>query len=179
MFNKLIIKLRGPDKSATRSEAEAFIKGLAALSISIFAALLALNTMISNSNSSKVLNSTISANNYWSWYQAKNIRSVLYNISYEQAEDSKLKDKYKAILDDLEDNPKDGKKAIAAMARQAEKDRDIAKARSPYFTWANTSLQLAIVLSSAAILAVAMPMFYASLGIGAFGATFFLIAYFS
>ena len=62
----------------TRSELEILIKARAAITISIFAALLAINTMVGNSNSSKVLTNTIAANNQWAWYQAKDDRLALF-----------------------------------------------------------------------------------------------------
>ena len=49
--------------------------------ISIFALLLAVNAWYGGGLSSKILNNTISANNQWAWYQAKNIRQVLYETS--------------------------------------------------------------------------------------------------
>ena len=67
------------------------IKALAAISISLFAALLAINTLVSGSNSSKILNNTIAANNQWAWYQAKNIRQVIYETA-NRPEDAKRMD---------------------------------------------------------------------------------------
>jgi len=63
---------------------------------------------------------------------------------------------------------------ISAKAKAAEADRDTAKARSPWFSYAGMALQLAIVLSSAAILAVMMPLLYASVVVGAGGAILLL-----
>ncbi len=65
----------------TRSELEIIIKKRAAITVTIFAALLAINTMVGSSNSSKVLTNTIQANNMWAWYQAKNVRSVVYDVA--------------------------------------------------------------------------------------------------
>jgi hypothetical protein len=55
-------------------------------------------------------------------------------------------------------------------ARELEAERDNAKKHGPWLTFAGSSLQLSIVLLSAAILAVSMGMFWASLGVGAIGA---------
>jgi hypothetical protein len=55
-------------------------------------------------------------------------------------------------------------------ARELEADRDNAKKHGPWLTFAGSALQLSIVLLSAAILAVSMGMFWASLGVGAIGA---------
>jgi len=72
-------------KPLTRSEKEAKIKDKAGFVIVFLAALLAINTMIGGSNSSKIQNNTIQANNMWAWYQAKNVRGVLYEISAAEA----------------------------------------------------------------------------------------------
>ena len=63
-----------PPPTASRSEREAYVKSWAAITISIFALLLAINGMYGSSNSSKILGKTIEANNLWAWYQAKNVR---------------------------------------------------------------------------------------------------------
>lgn len=152
---------KAPPATASRSEREAHVKALCAISISVFALLLSINGIYGGSNSSRVLNATIAANNQWAWYQAKNVRSVIYETS---GHDEKAAEQRA----DME--------KIAANARAAEADRDAAKKRSPWFSYAGMALQLAIVLSSAAILAVTLSLFYASLGVGAVGAALFVTA---
>jgi len=139
------------------------IKALAAISISIFAALLAINTLISGTNSSKVLTNTISANNVWAWYQAKNIRQVIYETSGNKKEAERMQvDKDK----------------LMEQAKALEAERDIARARSPWFTYAGSLLQIGIVLSTASILAIAMSLYWASIAVGLLGAVSFLNGYF-
>lgn len=147
--------MKRPAANASRSEREAYVKAWAAITISVFALLLAVNGYYGGSNSSRVLGKTIEANNLWAWYQAKNIRSVIY-------EEAGKADKAAKQQADMAE--------ISAKAKAAEADRDIAKARSPWFSYAGMALQLAIVLSSAAILAVMMPLLYASVVVGAGGA---------
>ncbi|CAB5238775.1 Protein of unknown function DUF4337 [uncultured Caudovirales phage] len=145
----------------TRSELEIIIKKRAAITVTIFAALLAINTMVGNSNSSKVLTNTISANNMWAWYQAKNVRSVVYDVAGRADAAARMKM-------DMED--------IMEKAHALEEERDHAKKRSPYFTFAGSALQIGIVLSTAAILAVTMPMFWASVAVGSVGAALMAFA---
>lgn len=147
----------------TRSELEIIIKRRAAITVVIFAALLAINTMVGNSNSSKILTNIIAANNQWAWYQAKNVRSVIYEVS-NRADDAK---RMKADMEE-----------IAAKAKALEVERDMAKAKSPFYTYAGSLLQIGIVLSTAAILAVAMPLFWASAAVGAIGAGLSLFGFF-
>jgi hypothetical protein len=154
-----MIKKPAPD--ASRSEREAYVKAWAAITISVFALLLAVNGYFGGSNSSRVLGKTIEANNLWAWYQAKNIRSVIY-------EESGKEDKAAKQRADMEE--------ISGNARKAEAERDVAKNRSPWFSYAGMALQLAIVLSSAAILAVMMPLLYGSVVVGAGGAALLVYA---
>jgi uncharacterized SAM-dependent methyltransferase len=145
----------------TRSELEVIIKRRAAITVTVFAALLAINTMLGNSNSGKVLTNTIQANNQWAWYQAKNVRSVIYETAGRADAAARMKM-------DMED--------IMAKAHELEEERDHAKKRSPYFTFAGSALQIGIVLSTAAILAVTMPLFWASVAVGSGGAALMAFA---
>lgn len=153
--------IKAPPPNASRSEREAYVKSWAAVTISVFALLLAINGMYGSSNSSKVLNGTIAANNYWAWFQAKNVRATIFEVNG-------LDDKAAKQRADMEE--------ISEKARSAEASRDQAKQRSPWFSYAGMALQLAIVLSSAAILAVMMPMLLASVGVGAVGIGLFVYA---
>jgi len=153
--------MRAPLPTASRSEREAYVKQWAAITISVLALLLAINGMIGGSNSSRVLGKTIESNNLWAWYQAKNVRAVIYETSGKD-------DKAQAQRKDMEE--------IMSKAKAAESDRDLAKQKSPWFSYAGMALQLSIVLSSAAILAVMMPMIYVSIGVGAVGLSFMIYA---
>ena len=64
-------------KQPSRSEREAQLKDKAGWVITVFAALLAVNTYISNDHSSTILNNTIKANDTYSFYQAKSIKQSL------------------------------------------------------------------------------------------------------
>ena len=153
--------IKKPAEGASRSEREAYVKAWAAITISAFALLLAINGYFGGSNSSRVLGKTIEANNLWAWYQAKNIRSVIY-------EEAGKADKAAKQQADMAE--------ISEKARKAEAERDVAKNRSPWFSYAGMALQLAIVLSSAAILAVMMPMLLVSVAVGAGGAALLVFA---
>ena len=162
--------IKPPQPGASRSEREAYVKQWAAITISVFALLLAINGMIGGSNSGKVLSKTIEANNLWAWYQAKNVRASIYAVAAEQGgKSADTFDKQTLRLrEDMED--------ISQKAKAAEADRDSAKNRSPWFSYAGMALQLSIVLSSAAILAVMMPLLYGSVAIGAVGLSFMIYA---
>jgi hypothetical protein len=145
----------------SRSEREAYVKQWAAITISIFALILAMNGMFGGSNSSKVLNNTIQANNYWAWYQAKNVRATIYETSGASEKEAKQRA-------DMEE--------ISEKARAAEAARDLAKTRSPWFSYAGMALQLSIVLSSAAILAVMVQLLWVSVLVGGLGTSLMVYA---
>jgi len=153
-------------KPLSRSEREAQIKDRAGFVIVVLAALLAINTMIGGQNSSKTMNNTIAANNQWAWYQAKNMRQVLYETA---AVESKIPENRKKFEDDAA-RMKADKEEIMAKAQALEAERDVARQKSPWFTWGGSVLQIGIVLLTASILAVSMPMFWVSIVVGSVGA---------
>jgi hypothetical protein len=153
-------------KPLSRSEREAQIKDRAGFVIVILAALLAINTMIGGQNSSKTMNNTIAANNQWAWYQAKNMRQVLYETAAVESKIPANKEKFEAEAVRM----KADKEEIMAKAKALEAERDVARQKSPWFTWGGSVLQIGIVLLTASILAVSMPMFWVSIVVGSVGA---------
>lgn len=160
-------------KPLSRSEREALIKDKAGWVITVLAALLAINTLMGGSNSSKVLNNTIAANDTWSFYQAKSIKQTLAEQSYDDAVfrgDIKRASVLKEKIDRYENEPGEGKKALMAKARGLEAERAVAKSRSPWYTYAGSLFQIAIVLLTASILAVNNRLYHASIGVGSVAA---------
>lgn len=172
-MKQMIDKATG--KTLTRSEAEAKIKDKAGWVITVIALLLSINTYIGNSNSSKILNNTIAANDTWSFYQAKSIKQTLAEQSLDDAMSRNQTDKaekLRAKIARYESDPTtgEGKRELMAKAKALEEERSHAKQKSPWFTFAGTAFQLAIVLLSASILAVSMSMFWGSIGVASIGA---------
>jgi len=159
-------------KPLSRSEREALVKDKAGWVITVLAALLAVNTLMSGSNSSKILNNTIEANNTWAFYQAKSIKQTLAELQLENAKDPKKIRQIAAKIERYESDPAtgEGKKELMAKARGLEAERADARQRSPYYTYAGSIFQISIVLLTAAILAVSMPLFWGSMVVGSFGA---------
>jgi hypothetical protein len=160
-------------KIPSRAEREAGIKDKAGWVITLLAALLAINTLLGGSNSSKILNHTIEANNTWAFYQAKSIKQTLAEMALDDA--VRANDKVKAAalrakIDRYENEPVEGKKDLMAKARRLEAERSDVKIKSPWFTYAGSLFQISIVFLTASILAVSMSLFWASLVIGTLGA---------
>ena len=156
-------------KPLSRSEREAKIKDKAGWVITVLAALLAVNTYVGNGFSSSILTNTIKANDTWNFYQAKSIKQSIAEGQLEDAKDPKRRAELEAKIARYESDPekKEGKKELMAKAKALEESRDEAKKHTPWLTFAGTGYQLAIVLLSASILAVSMPMFYGSVVVGA------------
>jgi hypothetical protein len=166
--------MSGQKPIISRSEREAKIKDKAGWVITVIAGLLAVNTYIANGYSSSVLTNTIKANDTYSFYQAKSIKQTIAENARDDAElrnDSKKVAVLTAKIDRYESDPVtgEGKKELLANARSLEAARDEAKKHSPWLTFSGSAFQLSIVLLSAAILAVSMGMFWASIGVGLVG----------
>jgi hypothetical protein len=160
-------------KPLSRSEREAQIKDKAGWVIVVMAALLAINTYMGNSNSSRVLNNTIDANNTWAFYQAKSIKGTLAEMALDDAMNRKDVNKVITLSKKIaryESDPAtgEGKKELMEKARQLEADRAVAKQRSPWYTYAGSLFQIAIVLLTASILSVKNSLYRASIGVGTF-----------
>jgi hypothetical protein len=156
----------------SRSEREAKIKDKAGMVINVFALLLAVNAWYGGSLSSTVLNNTIKANDTYSFYQAKSMKQTMAEYARDdaiRAGDKKRVDELTAKIDRYENEPKDGKKDLLIKAQKLEHERDEAKLRSPWIGYASTAYQLSIVLLSASILAVSMPLFWGSFAVAGVG----------
>jgi len=81
-------------------------------------------------------------------------------------------DKLTAKIDRYESDPTtgEGKKELMAKARALEAERDQVRKSGPWMTFAGSGFQIAIVLLSASILAVAPALFTASVVVGALSA---------
>ena len=156
----------------SRSEREAKIKDKAGMVINVFALLLAINTYFGNSYSSLILNNTIKANDTWAFYQAKALKQTLAENELYAATargDKKRAEEMAAKVERYENEPGDGKRDLMAKAKKLEAERDAAKLKSPWTSYASTAFQLSIVLLSASILAVSMALFWGSFVVAGFG----------
>jgi hypothetical protein len=161
-------------KPLSRSEREAKLKDKAGFVISVFALILAFNTYIGNGLSGTILTNTIKANDTWSFYQAKSIKQTVIENSADEAEargDKAKAEKFRATAARYESEPStgEGKKELMAKAQSLEADRDLAKKKSPWISFAGSTMQMAIVLISASIVAVSSAMFWGSFGVMALG----------
>ena len=176
VLNMVTKQRKDPDApkppAGSRSEREAKIKDKAGMVINVFALLLAVNTYFSNGYSSLILNNTIKANDTWAFYQAKALKQTMAESAQDDARragDTKRVAELQAKIERYESEPVEGKQDLMKHAKQLEADRDAAKKKSPWTSYASTAFQLSIVLLSASILAVSMALFWGSFAVAGLG----------
>ena len=159
-----------------------------ALLIAIIAAGLAFSETLGKSAQTASLSANIEASNLWSFFQAKTIRMTTLRTAAEtieadlpRAQDPKTKESMeKRIADwkktaaryDSEPETGEGRKELAARAKEAEKKRDRTLAAYHQYEMSSAALQLAIVLATAHIITGVGFLLWASMGLGAVGVAF-------
>ncbi|MBX9842278.1 MAG: DUF4337 domain-containing protein [Xanthobacteraceae bacterium] len=146
-------------------------KQRAAMAIAIFAMILAICGLGGSNAGKEALNNNVLASNYFSFFQAKNMRQTATELAADELELGWLNDpavpettrqamrqrleQYRKTVARYESEPetREGKKELIARAREHEEKRDHALKQDPYFDYAEALLQIAIVLISVAIVA--------------------------
>jgi hypothetical protein len=152
-------------------KAKAFTRHVA-LTTSIFAVFLAITSLGGNNAMKEMLLAQQQSSDQWVFYQAKAIREHFYRgqkmrLEFDLLERSdSLKPEVKKELEALirqmaaeEGRYHSEKQEIEAEARKLEHERDLYRSKDPYFDYAEVLLQIAIVMSSIAIIASSRPVF--------------------
>lgn len=134
----------------------------ASLLVAVLAAMLALTEVQVKHAEIKVDQDAIAATDSWNQYQGKSVRQAVTRAlaglaatmdtptdPAKAAGRAKLLDTYKADADHYENDPKDGKRAIADRARAFEEHRDSTLERAHAFDNAAASFEIGIVLATA------------------------------
>ena len=122
------------------------------LTMAIVAVLLAIATMLGHRTHTEEVLIQTKANDQWAYYQAKNIRSHMYEAL---AKIAQLSPNGKETADDLRKSSKDQRESsedIEAKAEELEKESDAASLRAAKFDTAEIFLEVAIVLCSITLL---------------------------
>ena len=165
------------DKSKTRT----------ALTISVFAMVLAFASLGGSNAAKESMHENIQAANAYAFYQAKNIRQTAIKIAAADLElqllqqpgmpaaakiavEKKIAD-YKKTADRYESEPetREGKKELMVKAKEHEAVRDHALRQDPWFDYAEGMLQIAIVLLSVSMIGAIPAMFYVGALLGSLG----------
>ncbi|MBM4284882.1 MAG: DUF4337 domain-containing protein [Deltaproteobacteria bacterium] len=143
-----------------------------ALVTAIFAVCLAITSLGGSNAMKEMILAQQQASDQWAFYQAKVIREHLYRgqklrleldlLERGDAIKPEAKAKWEAMLKKLTEEEKrygEEKRDIEKEARAFERERDLNRSKDPYFDYAEVLLQIAIVLSSIAILAHSRTVF--------------------
>ena len=163
-------------------------KNRSALTISIFAMVLAITSLGGSNAGKEITQENILAANSYAFYQAKSIRQTTLKVAVADmelqllrepamptaAKEATLKkiEDYKKTVERYESEPetREGKKELLARAKEHEELRDLAMRKDPWFDYAEGALQIAIVLLSVSILASMPVLYFTGLALGLVGA---------
>jgi hypothetical protein len=166
-----------------------------ALLIAVLALVLAFAETLGKSAQTAALSQNVEAANLWSFFQAKTIRLTVLRTAAEEAEltlaQVNLPQTRQAVEQrvaawrktaeryDSEPETGEGRKELAARAKAAESKRDRALAAYHHYEMASASVQIAIVLASAAIITGISVLIWVAIGLGVVGVVFCGIGFFA
>jgi Domain of unknown function (DUF4337) len=182
--------------SAHSAEADARFRRLTGIYVGVVAMLLAI-TSLGGSNATKVmLGANIQASDTYGFYQSRNIRQTIYQITAEELEAQLLAQpdmpqtakakteeaikRYQTRVERYESDPAtgEGKKELLAKAKEWEAKRDHAAQRDPNFDFAEALFQIAIVLGSVSIVAASRALVKLSGGLAVVASLLMINGYF-
>jgi hypothetical protein len=139
-----------------------------ALLIAVIALFLALSETLGKGAQTESISKNVEASNLWAFFQAKSIRRTVVQAASEQsklslgaATDDGAKAALQKQIDDWqktaaryrsEPETGEGTEQLAARAKHAEEERDLATAKYHHFELASAAFQIGIVLASATII---------------------------
>lgn len=166
-----------------------------ALLIAVLAAFLAFSETLGSSAQTEALSRNIEASNLWSFFQAKTIRATTLLTAAEALEvdaahagTPEAKETIEkrvaawrktAARYESEPDKQEGRKELAARAKESEKKRDRALAAYHQYEVASGALQIAIVLASANVITGAAFLMWGAGGLGLLGVIFTMIGFFA
>jgi hypothetical protein len=164
-----------------------------ALLIAVIAAALAFSETLGKSAQTAALSYNVEASNLWSFFQAKTIRMTTLRTASETLEvdlaresNARAKEAMEkriaewrktAARYDSEPDTREGRKELAARAKESEQKRDVSLAAYHHYELSSAALQLAIVLATANIITGVAFLLWGSLGLGVAGVVFILIGF--
>jgi len=163
-----------------------------ALLIGILALLLAFSEIGGKNAEQDALAKNIEASNLWAFFQAKTIRGTTLRTAADAMEvelagatDPAVRERLQKRIDgwkttiaryESEPETNEGRKELIVRAKAAEAKRDISSARDDKYDIVSGLLQIAIVVSSAAIITGVALLAWTGVGLGALGLALMIIA---
>ncbi|MGY3448901.1 DUF4337 domain-containing protein [Bradyrhizobium sp. USDA 4353] len=149
-----------------------------ALLISVIALFLALAETLAKGAQTESISKNVEASNLWAFFQAKTVRRTVVQTAAEQGKlnlpalpDEATKASLQKQIDDWQKNAAryrsepetgEGSEQLAARAKHAEEERDLATAKYHHYELASAAFQIGIVLASATIITGMMVLAWAS-----------------
>jgi len=170
-------KLEELDQLKTRS-----FERRVALTTSIFAVTLAIASLGGNNSTKEMLLDQQQSSDQWAFYQAKSIKEHQARTQRQELElalaergakmPAEARNKTEALLKQVTEEEKryqSEKQEIEKEAKALEHERDLHRAKNPYFEFAEVMLQISIVMASISILADTPMIFHFSLILASLG----------
>lgn len=171
-----------PDLEELKESAGKRFSKRVALTTALYAVLLAITSLGGNNATKEMMLHQQMSSNQWSYYQAKSIKESFARerresievilaergammksdarVAYERMRETTASDEARYAKE---------KEQILAQAKALEKERDVSRAKDPYFDFGEVLLQLAIVTASIAILSGSSPVYLFSIVMATLG----------
>ncbi len=175
------VELPNPKELEERRE-KGFTRRVA-LTTAIFAVMLAIASLGGKNAMKEMLLAQQQASDLWAFYQAKALREHQYRTQRSRLEvdlaergpsmKPDARKKFDALMAKFTEEEKrygEEKKELEKEAKTLEHERDVNRAKDPYFDFAEALLQIAIVMASIAILSNTRSTFIFSLVLALLGA---------
>ncbi|MBI3606972.1 MAG: DUF4337 domain-containing protein [Nitrospirae bacterium] len=153
-----------------------------AVATAVFSVAMAICSLGGNNATKELLLAQQQSSDLWAFYQSKVIREHEYRIQKLRAEadlvdrgakmSPEAREKLEAVLQKFTDEEKRynaEKGDIEKEAKHKEELRDLNRRKDPYFDYAEVLLQIAVVMSSVAILSSSRPIFFFALTLAILG----------
>jgi Domain of unknown function (DUF4337) len=188
---ELIAELK--EERAEHQSTERF-NNVAALTIAIIAALLAVGSLGGGNVAEDMVHNNIAASDTWAFYQAKNVRQTAYRLAADEIQlqlastallpeqrreaEARLA-RYNETIERYDSEPDpaaptdslrgEGKQQLAAQARAYERARERAGEQDANFDYSEVLFQLALVIGSVAILTTSRKLLVATVMLAVLG----------
>ena len=170
-------------------KAHAFTRRVA-LTTAVIAVMLAISSLGGNNAMKEMILAQQQASDQWAYYQAKAGREHFYrgqkmHLELDLLEKETLKpeirQRYESLLKQMasqEERYGKERQEIEKAARRLEHERDVASSKDPYFDFSEVLLQIAIVMSTVAILSQSRAIYGVALTAAVLGALLGLNGFF-
>jgi hypothetical protein len=162
-------------------KAHAFTRRVA-LTTAVIAVILAISSLGGNNAMKEMILAQQQASDQWAYYQAKAGREHFYrgqkmrlelDLLEKETLKPEIRQRYETLLKQMasqEERYAKERLEIEKAARKLEHERDVAQSKDPYFDFSEVLLQIAIVMSTVAILSQSRAIYGVSLIAAALGA---------